>query len=206
MRTLAVIASMTREQFKSLWTTRYPKAIPISHSFRHDYNDRWFRIHSLPESKRYPNSDSDWEILLNRQNLIITDILGDNAKIVIVTGLYHHVDLGEPDPINNVNSIEQFQFIDLGNIDLHKLRPEEYEQGDIYKPMFCEAVWHKDKYDNVLRDIAQDNVRMFFISLDQDVVVAPYDGGIDLILKDIETRDKYKIKYGDWLSDREDGL
>jgi hypothetical protein len=197
---------MTIEQFKSLWTTRYSKTIPISHSFRHDYNDRWFRIHSLPESKRYPDNDAEWRILLSRQNSIITDILGENSKIIIVTGQYHHEVLEELDATSDITSINQFSFVYLDSIDLHKLRPKEHELGETYKPMFCEAVWYKDNFDNVLRDIAQDNVRVFFVSLDHDTVVAPYGGGIDFILKDSVTRDKYKTKYGDWLSDREDGL
>ena len=197
---------MTREQFESLWTTRYSKAIPISHSFRHDYNDRWFRIHSLPESKRYPDNDAEWKILLSRQNSIITDILGENSKMVIVTGQYQHEVLEELDLTTDINSIKHFSFVHLDNIDLHKLRPEEHEIGEIYKPMFCETVWYKDSLDNILRDIAQDNVRAFFISLDHDTVVAPYDGGIDFVLKDFVTRDKYRTKYGDWLSDRIDGL
>jgi len=42
--------------------------------------------------------------------------------------------------------------------------------------------------------------------VDKKIIIAPYDGGVDLILKDIETRNIYKQKYSDWLSQREDGL
>jgi hypothetical protein len=197
---------MTREEFKTLWTSRYPETIPISYQFKHDYSDRWFRIHSLPESKRYADSDDEWKILLNRQNSIITDILGDNSKILIVTGEYHHDGYIELNSLEDINSIKQFSFTHLDNIDLHKSSPEEYDQGQTYKPQFCESVWKKGNWDNVLRDIAQDNVRVFFMSVDNDIVVAPYDGGVDFILKDKETRDNYKNKYRDWLSDRDDGL
>jgi hypothetical protein len=203
---LAVIAKMTREQFKSLWTKRYSKTLPISYLFKHDYTDRWFRIHSLPESKRYPDNDEEWRLLLNRQNSIITDILGDNSKVLIVTGEYQyegHTDLNSSE---DVNSIEKLSFTHLDNIDLHKLSPGEYEKGQTYKPRFSESVWVKGNWDNLLRDVAQDNVRVFFISVDNEAVVAPYDGGIDFILKDKETKDSYKDKYHNWLSDRDDGL
>jgi hypothetical protein len=63
-----------------------------------------------------------------------------------------------------------------------------------------------DLHDNVLRDVAQDLVRVFFISVDYDTVIVPYDGGVDLILKDKETKDQYRLKYSDWLSKRDDGL
>jgi hypothetical protein len=144
--------------------------------------------------------------LLSRQNSIITDILGDNSKVIIVTGEYHyegHSDINSPE---DVNSTKQFSFTLLDNIDLHKLSPEEYDQGQTYKPRFSESVWRKDHWDNVLKDIAQDNIRVFFMSVYNDTIVAPYDGGVDFILKDTETKDSYKNKYRDWLSDRDDGL
>jgi hypothetical protein len=197
---------MTREQFKSLWATRYSKTIPISHFFRHDYSNRWFRIHSLPESKRYPENDAEWRILLSRQNSIITDILGDNSKIVMVTGKYYQEGQGDLDSINDFNPMKQFAFVQMADIDLHKLRPKEHEQGEMYRPMFCESVWIRDDHDTLLRDIAKDSVRIFFVALKHDTVAAPYDGGIDFILKDSEMRDKYKNKYRDWLSERKDGL
>ncbi|MCK6616008.1 MAG: hypothetical protein L6Q51_00020 [Cyclobacteriaceae bacterium] len=61
-------------------------------------------------------------------------------------------------------------------------------------------------HDWLLREIANDKTRAFFVSFDKNEIVAPYDGGIDFILKDILTKEKYKNKYKQWLSEREDGL
>jgi len=44
---------MNKKDFETLWTLNYPDTVPIAHLFKHDYSDRWFRIHSLPDSKRY---------------------------------------------------------------------------------------------------------------------------------------------------------
>ena len=57
---------MTKEEFNTFWTKTYPDTIPISHFFKHDYSNRWFRIHSLPYSKRYAESAEEWNILLIR--------------------------------------------------------------------------------------------------------------------------------------------
>lgn len=197
---------MTREQFEILWASRYHKTIPISHLFKYDYSDRWFRIHSLPESKRYANSDEEWRILLSRQNSIITDILGHNSKVLIVTGEYHYEGYVDTNALEDVDSIKQFSFTNLDHIDLYKLNPIEYDKGQTYTPKFCESVWQNGNWNNLLRDIAQDNIRLFFISVNNDIIVAPYDGGIDFILKDTFTRDNYQNKYRDWLSDRDDRL
>lgn len=44
------------------------------------------------------------------------------------------------------------------------------------------------------------------ISFEQNIIVAPYDGGIDFIIFDDEKRQALRDKYKDWLSPREDGL
>ncbi|MDJ1503014.1 DUF3885 domain-containing protein [Xanthocytophaga agilis] len=67
---------MTKEQFTIFWSSTFPDTLPISHYFKYDYSDRWFRIHSLPESKRYADNEEEWNILLHRQNTIISDLLG----------------------------------------------------------------------------------------------------------------------------------
>ena len=109
-------------------------------------------------------------------------------------------------PIEEVNSITKIPFVLLDPIDLNKLSPDEYEIGQFYKPMISEQIWQPNKFDSILKDIADDQLRAFFISMDKNLVIAPYDGGVDFILKDTDTRNIYKRKYHDWLSKREDGL
>ncbi len=76
---------MTKEEFNKFRSLAYPNTPPISHRFKDDYNDRWFRIHSLPNSKRYPDTENERNILLMRQNDIITELLGSKAKVLLVT-------------------------------------------------------------------------------------------------------------------------
>ena len=52
---------MTSEQFNTFWALNFADTIPIQHYFKHDYSDRWFRIHSLPESKRYADNEERME-------------------------------------------------------------------------------------------------------------------------------------------------
>lgn len=87
---------MTAEEFDTFWTSTYPNTVLISYYFKHDYADRWFRIHSLPELKRYAEDEKEWQLLLDRQNTIITDLLGSGEEFLLVTG-----DAGSAS--NNVN-------------------------------------------------------------------------------------------------------
>jgi hypothetical protein len=197
---------MTAEEFEKKWAIDYPETIPIQHYFKHDYNDRWFRIHSLPESKRYAENDSEWAILLHRQNKIISDLLGDDSNFLLVTGEHSFEGHLELHPLSEVNSIAQISFTSLDTIDLNQLSPGEYEIGQVYKPMFSAQIWNTNKFDDILKDIAEERLRAFFLSIDKGLIIAPYDGGVDIICKDTKTRNIYKEKYFDWLSQREDGL
>lgn len=47
-----------------------------SHYLVQYFTQFWFRIHSLPESKRYADTTEEYELLLNRHNEIITDCFG----------------------------------------------------------------------------------------------------------------------------------
>ncbi len=197
---------MTAEQFNNFWTSTYPGTVLLQHYFRHNYADRWFRIHSLPGSKRYADNEYEWRILLDRQNKIISDLLTNNSNFILLTGTYTSEGYTEMHPIDEADSIKEILFTSLDSIDLNKLSPKEYDRGQFYTPMFSEQNWRPKKFDNLLIDIAKDNLRAFFISISKELIIAPYDGGVDFIFKDTDTRDFYKQKYSDWLSVREDGL
>lgn len=197
---------MTAKEFETFWASTYPDTILISRYFKHDYADRWFRIHSLPESKRYAEDEEEWQRLLERQNTIITDLLGSGEEFLLVTGDAEMEGYIELHPISEVNSIKDISFTLLNPVDLHKLSPEEYEDGHIYKPMFSEQTWQPNKFNDLLKDIANDELRAFFVSTRNVCIVAPYDGGIDFIVKDQQTKEALKKKYSEWLSDRDDEL
>jgi len=81
---------MTTDSFSIFWNKHYPESVPLGHHIREDYSERWFRIHCLPESKRYADNNDEWKILLYRQNVLITDLLGTNTEFYLVTGRYYY--------------------------------------------------------------------------------------------------------------------
>ncbi|MCW3075893.1 MAG: hypothetical protein JWO32_502 [Bacteroidetes bacterium] len=190
---------MTPAQFKLYWSLTYPNSFPVSHLFRHYWPEKWFRVHSLPASKRYAETEAEWLLLLDRQNEIISDLLENAPEIYLVTDSEQFAEAEE-------NLVSKFTFTELPAFDLHLVNPNEYDKGQMFKPVFTQLLWKKNKLDDVLKVIAEDNLRAFFISIEKQCIIAPYDGGIDFILKDVETRNKFKNKYKTWLSPRPDGL
>ncbi|RZJ74038.1 MAG: hypothetical protein EOO45_09670 [Flavobacterium sp.] len=196
---------MTKEEFEVLWTNAYPLTPPIPHLFKHNYPERWFRIHSLPNAKRFADTDQEWDTIIYRQNKIITDLIGNNSEVLLVMGQYNKSN-GNGDFKSESESFDIYKFSNLDAIDLNTVDYyQDYEDDMKYIPAFCKTTWTIDRHNKLLREIARDNVRAFFISPEQNILIAPYDGGIDIVLNDIETRDQFKTIYSDWLSSREDG-
>jgi hypothetical protein len=46
----------------------WPDVGPIGHELGHDPTDRWVRVHSLPDSKRYPQTEEELAELVHRHN------------------------------------------------------------------------------------------------------------------------------------------
>lgn len=197
---------MTAEQFYAFWKATYPDTIPISHFFRHSYNERWFRIHSLPESKRYAETEQEWNTLLSRQNTIISDFISDSNELYLVTGEYYQE--GEPETEDFLSSdcFKGLEFISLPFINLHAISPNTYDEDSTYKPSLAKVSWKPKAFDVLLKSIANDEVRAFFVSVDKKCLIAPYDGGMDFVLESVEVKDTYKNKYKDWLSKHPEGL
>ncbi|MBW8201638.1 DUF3885 domain-containing protein [Flagellimonas abyssi] len=190
---------MTENEFIHYWNKEYPESLPINHELKWNYPDRWLRVHSLPESKRYADSMEEYKILLDRQNQLINDLIGEKSDVFISFGLYT-----SDQPKDNNEELTEFGgFLKVWTIDLHKERPEEYED-EMYFDIYVK--WENGNRDEILTAIADDEIRAMFVSPSKKCVIAPYDGGVDLIVDSMEKRDSLRDKYKDWLSEREDGL
>lgn len=190
------------KEFNTYWDTEYPEAFPVSHELKWVYANRWFRIHSLPESKRYAESDAEYQIILDRQNHLTNDLIGEGTEIIISFGLY-------TDDITNDNYKELTDFGEFNKvrtIDLHKERPEEYEDKMYFDIYIKNDLWENASKNEILKAIADDTLRAMFICPSKQCIVAPYDGGVDIIVESTEKRDQLKTRYKKWLSKREDRL
>jgi hypothetical protein len=178
---------MTKDKFNKFWAKNYPETLPINYFFKHRLKSRWLRIHSLPESKRYAENEEEQAVLLHRQNTLIADLVGQNSVINVVVNFIE---------IDNF----LFQKFDLTNIGVFK----DSDNETVFQAFIFETKWTTGSLNSMLIEIADDNLRAFIIG--DDCLIAPYDGGVDIILKDTATRDFYQSKYKLWLSAREDSL
>ncbi len=170
--------------------------------------DRWFRFHSLPESKRYAEDETEVAELLARQNTVLLDVIGTNDECVLVSGSYADSPLIET--LKSCPALAEFEFQEFVRLSKQDFDPEELEPDEepVYLTLFYAA--HKLKrgsLDEVLLFISNEQIVNFFVvSCERQRIFAPYDGGVDVILKDAKERNEFKAKYKDWLSRHPAGL
>ncbi|MEO0472099.1 MAG: hypothetical protein AAF206_20905 [Bacteroidota bacterium] len=193
---------MTEHEFKTFWQKQYPEAYPIKHELKWVYPKRWLRMHSLPESKRYADTEAEYQIILRRQNQLLDALIGEGT-FIFSSFLQYTEDLSN---IHYRQLPDFTAFQKTWTIDLHQERPEEHESDQPIDIFVKREKWQSGGKDELLRAIADDVVRVMFICPSKNCIVAPYDGGVDVIVDSTDRRDALKQKYKDWLSATESGL
>jgi hypothetical protein len=187
---------MTKAEMQLYWQANYQLCPPINYLFKIFFPDKWLRIHSLTSSKRYADTIEEWEILLHTQNQILDDIFNDGDILYLFTGLYSSGSLNiidKPD-LDNVN-LSKFNFTAFETIDLHAITKEYFDEDVYYTPHFALDHYKSSTYNEILKSIADDELRVFFLNPITTTIFAPYDGGVDIIYADVKARDFAKKKY-----------
>jgi hypothetical protein len=172
---------------------------PINYLFKIFYTDCWLRIHSLPDSKRYADTDEEWQILFDTQNAILDDIFSEGESVSLFVGVFSSGTLNIVDsPDVDNECLNKFQFTALDIIDLHAMTGEYYDEDVFYTPYFTQLQYKSEGYNEILKTVANDEIRVFFLNDRTKTIFAPYDGGVDIIYPDNSMKDIYKIKYSNY--------
>lgn len=200
--------NFSENNFEMMWNQSFPQKIPISYLFKYYFSENWLRIYSLPQAKRYAESPIELEQLLQHQNQIISDCFESEMIIYIVSGYYSHGEIESPD--HNQNPLFPYDFETGTAIHLNTVDPfffDDDENNDRYfTPQFLQSKWDRNLHNDLLIRIANDEMDAFYISFEKNIIIAPYDGGIDLITSDVKLINRLKQRYVSYLSNRDDGL
>ena len=187
---------MNAINFSHFWQEHFPDCPPVTYLFRWELADRWFRFHSLPESKRYAENETEIAELLERQNTVLADVIGENNKCILVTGNYSDSPFDES--IENCPQLLGFNFQESIKISRQDFDPIELEADE--KPVFLSLLFTTHKFrrgslDEILLCIADERIsNTFVLNRETKRIFAPYDGGADVILKDSNERNEFKLK------------
>ena len=195
---------MDIKKFLELWNVSFPNSYPINYKLKNLFPDRWFRIHSLPNAKRFAKTAEEVKEVKNRQNKLIDGLIGNNKQYFFLISSYEAV---PKFPTGYDELIKISDFVQLESLPLHEIFPEEYDEPIYLCLAVKQKIWVKNSLDKVLISVSRDEVEnVLLIDFDNSCVICPYDGGMDLILKNETMRDLYSRKYSHWISTRSDGL
>jgi hypothetical protein len=195
---------MTPDTFLSEWRTAYPGCLPIGYQLRERFPERWFRIHSLPESKRYAETPEEHREVLHRHNRLLGELLGPGGPYLLVTTGYSET----PSPVGGheariasvAGSAVPFLTVDMSE-------PDEEDPPTFRHFFMSEHVWRDGSMDALLELVASDTVaNVLFVSPRQQRVYHPYDGGGDVLLPSPTERDTMRARYTEWLPGNPAGL
>ncbi len=191
---------MQSSHIAKLWRTSFTsESPPTAFQCRYTLHNRWLRIHSLPSSKRYAESELEKAEILRRHNEVATHVLGDASPCVLFITCFHP-SLDQETLALLPASLELSLVPELQSID-------ENEDDSTIHIYAAELQWHRDSLDSLISAVADEEIeQIFFANLWRRTAYAPYDGGADLFLDSSSAVANTKHMWNSWLSFREDGL
>ncbi|MFC7885991.1 hypothetical protein ACFUVV_29550 [Streptomyces sp. NPDC057376] len=188
--------TITSPSLAVLWRDLRPSGPPVAHTFRSGYADRWVRFHTLPGSKRYPETAGEYATVLERHNAILDELFPGTDVFVVTAdwaatadGPAHHP---EPRRTLHADGIHWWTDSDTADPD-----PDFHVHMRLYADR---RPWRPGCVDELLRAVADDRLAEVFLT-DTGLrrIHHPYDGGADVVLATPAERDRFANRYVEWL-------
>lgn len=173
------------------WQHRYGDAPPLGWVMRERFRPRWFRVHTLPGGKRYATTEAERGEVRRRQNELIADVLGEGAVCWFIFGYYGEEAHLPGDVAGELRA--------MGPVGLTSVGPRDAGLVETYPLLVARLTWGAGALDRVLAAVADDVLETpLLVSADLRRVVAPYDGGVDVIVETPARRAELARRYGRW--------
>ncbi|MGQ4388821.1 DUF3885 domain-containing protein [Streptomyces sp. SAS_270] len=153
------------------------------------------RFHSLPESKRYAQDESEYAVVLEQYNTVLDELFA-GGDVYVITPVWAAE-----------TEVPPFQ-TDAGHWQSLLVEDDPAPEFRTYCHLFvARRPWRHGRLDELLRDIADDKVAGVPVTDTQmRRIHHPYDGGADVFLTTSEERDQTRDRHVDWLSNHLSGL
>lgn len=195
---------MILNELTDFWRTSFNDVPPISDELKHLFQSRWVRFHSLPESKRYPDCESEYQEILFRHHHLIENVCDSPSDLIVVFQEYSDQQNFEQFPDSLIDFFPLLQH--WKTVLNEKLLSDEENFYSHFYVQKIDYFLNKQKISNLLRQIADAEMySVMLIDLNSKVVFHPYDGGIDIIVETEQERNQLKAQYSHWLSKHPEG-
>jgi hypothetical protein len=174
------------------WSACFPDCSPVAYSLKYLFPPRWVRFHSLPESKRYPESEKEFELLLKRHNAVLGNLTRTSPQVTLLTTEFSW---------ENKPTVPPFQIEKA-------MYWRTVSENESFWHIYAESVtWVQGVFDTLVKRVAMDDLANVMIcATDCEWLLHPYDGGMDVIVSSEQWRDRLRAEFSGWLSPHPAGL
>ncbi len=188
---------MKTDDFKTFWQRSFGDTSPLGHVLRENVKDRWVRFYNLPKGKRYAEAEIEEKKTLYRVNVLGTRIFGGGSECWMVVSFPK----SEGD-IPDSPTLREFALSPAFDWD-----GEDDGSKDVFTSFTVDCRWRPREYDAIFRRVANDEESgILWVCKETGYILAPYDGGIDIIAPSKKDADSLRISFPEWLSDHPEGL
>jgi hypothetical protein len=171
--------------------SEFEACYPVPFLMKEYRQDWWFRIHSLPDSKRYPTTTEDWAVLMLRHQELADAVLTAGSRCRIL----YSQRATAPFPQDALPAIDWKHFRSVG------------EDEDRLACWAASIQWRFEDFAEVVRKKVEDQiVHVAFHSLQTDSLYCPYDGGADVFSLNTEFLAAIRSRFRGWRSPHPLGL
>jgi hypothetical protein len=183
-----------RQELDRLWDIWWSGTPPLGDELRGMHSERWVRFHALPQSKRYPESEEEYGIVLARHHALL-DALGLDGHCFVTAQRYFD-DLKPPENPGLPTAVHW------------RTLPAPWDEEINVAVYVAAMTYPSDELDGLLRAVVDEQ--------ESGVIIAPagaggwlyhpYDGGADVIAPSRDVRDELADRFSAWLSPHPLGL
>ena len=175
--------------FLPLWRGVFDACPPIGFALRETHFERWTRFHALPGSKRYAETPAERAEYRARANRLAEEVLGAPAPISISTARFGN-DPPEPDgPEHRLRLAPVLTWVEPED------DPEDERGIGVHAGPFD---WRPGSLDALFDEIGADQVSAVLFSPRRETLLAPYEGGFDVLLPDPQALARLQARHPDW--------
>jgi hypothetical protein len=186
----------------SWWQSKISEIAPAGHVLRRFLADNWVRFHSLPESKRYPETESEYLELLRRHSEVANELFSPNEPIFIFRSYLKE---------QKLRGKQKHQLAGRQLLESMIKLPANLgvlieSDDDLYCVRAMITVWKPEFFDVLIRQVSnEEQTGVTFVSPATKNIYCPYDGGMDIFSFSVN-RAVLEAKFLDWQSTRSDKL
>lgn len=185
------------------WVENYGKYTPAGFVLRAQLTDHWVRVHSLPQSKRYPETPIEYETLIQRHDELTKFLFAPGEECVLFKSTRFWPEDGLPPEKPILSGFELAdEYVTLAQY------PEELpiEHDDIYCVGYSLVTWKPAKFSSLVTAVAdEETYGVAVVSMSTKNIYCPYDGGADIFVFN-RSPEVVRTHFKEWLSSRADFL